>query len=100
MIKTYASHDSLQAPDKSVHLILIDPPYGITSEEWDSPWVLGYWEQLITQIDRILAHHGHFICFCANEFTIKLTPQIQEAFKRLYKLFGKKSQRKNIKNWF
>jgi DNA modification methylase len=56
-------------PDKSVDLILIDPPYyRVVSEDFDKQWkTMGdyqeFVEKLAVQFQRILKANGSFLCF-------------------------------------
>ncbi|WP_334291612.1 site-specific DNA-methyltransferase [Metaclostridioides mangenotii] len=55
--------------DKSVDLILCDPPYGTTSCRWDSIIDL---EEMWKQYNRIIKDNGVIVLFSAQPFTTKL----------------------------
>lgn len=56
-------------PDKSIDMILTDPPYGITACKWDSviPFAL-MWEQL----NRIIKDNGAIVLFGSEPFSSAL----------------------------
>lgn len=56
-------------PDNSVDMILCDPPYGITSCEWDK--VLPF-EDLWAQYNRVIKDNGAVVIFSAQPFTTAL----------------------------
>lgn len=55
--------------DKSVDLILCDPPYGTTSCRWDSIIDL---DKMWKQYNRIIKDNGVIVLFSAQPFTTKL----------------------------
>lgn len=65
-------------PDKSVDLILTDPPYGTTACKWDS--VIPFkpmWEQL----NRIIKPNGAIVLFGNEPFTSKIIISNLTGFK-------------------
>lgn len=56
-------------PDKSVDLILCDPPYGTTSCRWDSIIDL---DKMWEQYNRIIKDNGAIVLFSAQPFTTEL----------------------------
>ena len=57
-----------QLPDKSVDLVLIDPPYNIGKDEWDK--IENYTEwfgSVLKEIERVLKENGSFY-FWHNQF--------------------------------
>ena len=59
-----------QLPDKSVDLVLIDPPYNIGKDEWDK--IDNYTEwfgNVLKEIERVLKENGSFY-FWHNQFPI------------------------------
>lgn len=56
-------------PDKSVDLILCDPPYGTTDCSWDSVLPLG---PLWAEYNRVLKPRGVAVLFAAQPFTTQL----------------------------
>lgn len=67
-----------QLPDKSVDLVLTDPPYGITSNDWDKEFSL---EQFWEQIKRVLKEEGCAVLTSCQPFTSKITLSNLEMFK-------------------
>lgn len=55
--------------DKSIDMILCDPPYGTTSCRWDSIINL---EEMWSQYNRIIKDNGVIVLFSAQPFTTKL----------------------------
>lgn len=55
--------------DKSIDLILCDPPYGTTSCRWDSIIDL---DEMWMQYNRIIKDNGVIVLFSAQPFTTKL----------------------------
>ncbi len=64
--------------DKSIDLILVDPPYGTTAISWDSPLDL---PKLWEQYKRILKDNGTVIFFSSQPFTTDLINSNREWFK-------------------
>jgi site-specific DNA-methyltransferase (adenine-specific) len=63
-------------PDKSVDLVLTDPPYGTTNEDWDSTeWLKTAWNEL----DRVC--NGNFIMMASQPFTTDLINSNRGNFK-------------------
>lgn len=56
-------------PDKSIDMILCDPPFGTTSNEWDKPLPFG---ELWGQYNRIIKDNGAIVLFSQMPFTAKL----------------------------
>ena len=74
-------------PDKSIDMVLTDPPYGTTSNKWDS--VIPFkpmWEQL----NRIIKDNGNILLFGSGKFAIKLSLSNEDDFK--YFLYWIKSR--------
>lgn len=67
-----------QLPDNSVNLVLTDPPYGITSNEWDNEFSL---EEFWNQIKRVLKEEGCAVITSCQPFTSKITLSNLEMFK-------------------
>lgn len=67
-----------EIPDKSVDLILCDPPYGTTDCSWDS--ILPF-DQLWSAYDRILKPNGAVVLFSAQPFTTQLILSNRKAFR-------------------
>ena len=71
---------------KSVHLVMIDPPYGEQTQgvhDWDKAWTQRQWDTIINEVFRILAEGGHLICFSSGKFTLRMHDEIQEAYKQI-----------------
>ena len=60
-------------PDKSVDLILTDPPYGTTSNEWDTP--VDFWDEF----KRVC--RGGFVVFSSQPYTTDLINGNRKQFK-------------------
>lgn len=70
--------EMLSIPDKSVNLILCDPPYGTTDCSWDSTIPLvPLWEQY----RRVLAPGGCVVLFGAMPFTATLVASNPDWYK-------------------
>lgn len=51
-------------PDKSIHLVLIDPPYNLDLASWDNKDNYIDWaKQWLVEIERILIDRGNFVIF-------------------------------------
>lgn len=58
-----------ELPDKSVQLILIDPPYNLELEYWDTfPHYLEWAKQWIDQIYRVMTDNGNCVIFGGFQF--------------------------------
>lgn len=73
-------------PDKSIDLILCDPPYGKTAMTWDK--VLPS-SKLWEQYNRIIKPTGNIILFSSGTFTIDLINSNRKAFR--YRLVWSKN---------
>ena len=76
-----------QLPDKSVDLVLIDPPYNIGKDEWDK--IENYTEwfgSVLKEIERVLKENGSFY-FWHNQFPIiaKIQGWIEQNTKFIFK---------------
>lgn len=67
-------------PQKSVDLILIDPPYGMTKNTWDILWDL---EKMWFLVNRV-SKNGLVIAFGSGLFTAKLIMSNEKDFKFNY----------------
>lgn len=56
-------------PDKSVNLILTDPPYGVTAQKWDS--IIPF-DKLWEQYERIITDNGVIVLFGQEPFSSKM----------------------------
>ena len=80
-------------PDKSIDMILTDPPYGITACKWDS--VIPFapmWEQL----NRIIKDNGAILLFSAQPFTTDLICSNRKNFR--YEIIWQKTQAQGFLN--
>jgi site-specific DNA-methyltransferase (adenine-specific) len=68
----------LNIPDKSVDLVLTDPPYGTTACKWDS--VIPF-EPMWKQVWRVLKPNGAAVFTASQPFTSALVMSQIEAFK-------------------
>lgn len=94
MVKLYCG-DCLevmkQIHDKSVDLILVDPPYGTTKCKWD---IIIPFEPLWEQYQRIIKDNGAVIIFGSEPFASKLRLSNLEWYK--YDLYWKKEKATNF----
>ncbi len=65
-------------PDKSVDLVLTDPPYGTTACKWDSVIPL---EPMWKELKRIIKPNGAIVLFCSEPFTSLLICSNLKSFK-------------------
>lgn len=65
-------------PDKSVDMILTDPPYGITACKWDS--VIPF-EPMWEQLNRIIKDNGAIVLFGSEPFSSMLRCSNLKMFK-------------------
>lgn len=73
-------------PDRSVHLILCDPPYGCTKNDYDIPVEM---DALWTELRRVIAPRGTIIMFATQPFASLLVAAAPDLFK--YSLVWQKS---------
>lgn len=67
-----------ELPDKSVDMILADPPYGLTACKWDKPVSLS---QMWQEYRRIIKEHGAIVLFGKEPFTSELIISNKKGFK-------------------
>lgn len=66
-------------PDKSIDMILCDPPYGTTAIGWDKPLPFGpMWEQY----ERVIKDNGAILLFSSQPFTTDLISSNRKLFRR------------------
>lgn len=65
-------------PDKSINLILCDPPFGVTASGWDK--ILNF-EKMWEQYNRIISVKGTIALFSAQPFTTKLISSNEKDFR-------------------
>ncbi|HYU95585.1 MAG TPA: hypothetical protein VE989_05410, partial [Sphingomicrobium sp.] len=80
-------------PDRSVHLVLSDLPYGTTQNRWDSVIDL---ERLWDEYRRVLTPNGVVVLTAQGVFTAKLILSNEDWFK--YKIVWEKSKPTNFLN--
>ena len=56
-------------PSRSIDMIYVNPPFGITEAEWDKPL---YWEMLFPECFRVLKENGALVIHCSIPFTYDL----------------------------
>lgn len=82
MINQIYNEDCLETmkrmPDKSIDLVLTDPPYNTTQNEWDKPFDLKIWWD---EINRIKKEDAAVIVFSAQPFTTDLINSNRKAFR-------------------
>jgi len=67
--------------DKSINLILTDPPFGITDNKWDVP---PDWKQVAKEYSRILADNGQIAIFGTIPNILNIYYGFQELFDFRY----------------
>ncbi len=80
-------------PDKSVHMILSDPPYGTTACKWDSIIPL---EPMWEHLKRIIKPNGAIVMTASQPFTTVLIASNMKMFK--YELIWQKTHPKGHLN--
>lgn len=65
-------------PDKSIDMILTDPPYGCSSCKWDTDINL---ELLFKEYKRIIKDHGTICIFGINKFTAKVIMTAKDIYR-------------------
>jgi len=74
-------------PDKSVDLILTDPPYfKVKTDAWDRQWekpteFLAWLDSIAAQWQRILKPNGSLYCFASPQMAARVECQIMERFR-------------------
>lgn len=88
---TFINNDCLsvlkQMCDKSVALVIIDPPYGAQTHgqhSWDVAWSKSDWINILKEVYRVLIPGGHTIVFSSGKSTIKINTAYIEAHKTLF----------------
>lgn len=80
-------------PNKSVDMILCDPPYGLTHCAWDTPLDL---ERMWAGYSRIIKDHGAIILFSVQPFTTDLIQSNRKMFR--YEIVWEKTQKTGFYN--
>ena len=73
--------------DKSVALIIVDPPYGghtHNQQSWDVAWSDKEWEEIILEVYRVLIPGGHMIVFSSGKSTLDINMSIVNAYRTLF----------------
>lgn len=65
-------------PDRSVHAVITDPPYGSTDCHWDKRFDLGAWWE---QVDRVSTETSVVVCFAAQPFATDVINSNRKAFR-------------------
>lgn len=65
-------------PDRSIDMVLADPPYGITDCKWDSVIPLN---QMWPQVKRIIKSNGAIVLMASQPFTTTLISSNMKIFK-------------------
>lgn len=80
-------------PDKSIDMILCDPPYGTTAIVWDKPIpFVPMWNHY----ERIIKDNGAIVLFSGQPFTTDLIASNKSLFR--YEIIWKKSQPQGFLN--
>lgn len=82
-----------QLPDNSVDLIVCDPPYATTANEWDT---LIDFKELWAQYERIIKDDRAIVLFGSGQFTHKLISSNEDLYR--YKWIWYKTKRGNFVN--
>ena len=89
---TFVNADCLTAlkalPDKSVALVIADPPYGghtHNQQTWDVAWSDEEWIAIIREVYRVLIVGGHMIVFSSGKSTLDINYSIVDGYKTLFK---------------
>jgi site-specific DNA-methyltransferase (adenine-specific) len=64
--------------DKSIDMILCDPPYAITANKWDKPLDL---EKMFKEYDRIIKDNGAIVLFGNQPFTTDIINAYRKNFR-------------------
>jgi DNA modification methylase len=72
-----------QLDDKSVRLILLDPPYGQSQAQsnhyqWDKIWSRHFWRELLSNVWRVLSDGGRLVVFGTGEFYLDMCIAVRE----------------------
>jgi len=78
LIKGEALAEMTNIPDKSIDLILTDPPYGTTACKWDAVIPL---DKMWIQLNRIIKDNGVIVLFGNQPFTTVLISSNMDMFK-------------------
>lgn len=65
-------------PDKSINLILTDPPYGITACKWDS--IIPF-DKMWEQLERVIKDNAAIVLFSCQPFTTDLIQSNRKLFR-------------------
>lgn len=82
-----------QLPDKSIDLIVCDPPYATTANEWDN--IIDF-NELWAQYERIIKDDRAIVLFGSGQFTHKLISSNEDLYR--YKWIWYKTKRGNFVN--
>lgn len=82
-----------QIPDKSVGLVVCDPPFATTANEWDT---LIDFKELWAQYERIIKDDRAIVLFGSGSFTYKLISSNEDLYR--YKWIWYKTKRGNFVN--
>lgn len=65
-------------PDKSIDMVLCDPPYGFTDAEWDSIIDI---DEMFKQLRRVVKNNRSIVLFSNQPFTTTLISSHKSGFK-------------------
>lgn len=82
-----------QIPDKSIDMILCDPPYGTIACKWDN--IIPF-EFLWKEYERIIKNNGAILLFGSGQFTHKLIYSNEKLYR--YKWIWFKNKKGNFVN--
>ena len=67
---------------KSVAAVIIDPPYGAQTQDWDKMWSAEVWNVVVSQVFRILMPGGHLVVFASGNTVFEMRQRILDAYGR------------------
>lgn len=78
--------DALPAIESKFDLIIVDPPYGITGQDWDKIDVLNFTRRWLNIVLQKLKSTGRLYIFFSREYIFELKPLLNE-IKHEYPLY-------------
>jgi DNA modification methylase len=85
-------------PDKSIDLIVIDPPYNIEIDKWDKiPNYLEFMEKVIIELKRVIKNNGSFYIWNSAKYVaeIKVLCSKHDFILNSWIIWNKKSKQQN-----
>ena len=88
MINADCLHVLKKLTDKSVSVIIIDPPYGAQTHNqnvWDVAWSSTFWQDIVKECFRVLAKGGHMVVFAGGKTIFDIHMNIASGYKTIFK---------------